>query len=53
MPGGNGRLLYRINNDSSLWGRGFTVENGLMTPTLKVRRRIVLQQHAPLVEALY
>lgn len=31
----------------------FTVENGLMTPTLKVRRRIVLQQHAPLVEALY
>ncbi|UPG71147.1 AMP-binding protein [Roseomonas gilardii subsp. gilardii] len=31
----------------------FTVENGLMTPTMKVRRRIVLQQHAPLVEALY
>ena len=31
----------------------FTVENGLMTPTMKVRRRLVLQQHAPLVEALY
>lgn len=31
----------------------FTVENGLMTPTMKVRRRLVLQQHAALVEALY
>jgi long-chain acyl-CoA synthetase len=31
----------------------FTVENGLLTPTMKVRRRLVLQQHAPLVEALY
>ena len=31
MPTGRGRLLYRINNDSSLYGRGFSVENGLIS----------------------
>ena len=31
MPTGRGRLLYRINNDSNLYGRGFSVENGLLS----------------------
>ncbi len=31
----------------------FTVENGLLTPTMKVRRRVVLAEHAAVVAALY
>ncbi|ONG45450.1 long-chain fatty acid--CoA ligase [Pseudoroseomonas deserti] len=31
----------------------FTVENGQMTPTMKVKRKIVLQDHAAVVEKLY
>jgi long-chain acyl-CoA synthetase len=31
----------------------FTVENGLMTPTLKVKRRAVLERHAAALEALH
>jgi len=31
----------------------FTVENGMLTPTMKVKRRIVLERHAGDVEALY
>ncbi len=30
-----------------------TVENGLLTSTMKLRRRLVLQQHADTVDALY
>ena len=30
-----------------------TVENGLLTSTMKLRRRLVLQQHADAVDALY
>jgi len=31
----------------------FTVENGQLTPTMKVKRRVVLQAHAEQVEALH
>ncbi|MGG5809937.1 AMP-dependent synthetase/ligase [Falsiroseomonas sp. CW058] len=31
----------------------FTVENGMLTPTMKVKRRIVLDAHAEKVEALH
>jgi len=32
---------------------GFTIENGLLTSTQKVRRQIVLREHAALVEEMY
>src|SRR5450432_35852 len=31
----------------------FTVENGLLTPSLKVRRKLVLDRYLPTLEALY
>jgi long-chain acyl-CoA synthetase len=33
--------------------RDFTVEGGELTPTLKVRRRVVEQRHREAIEALY
>ncbi len=35
------------------WVPPLTVENGLLTPTLKPRRRFVLQAHAALIDQLY
>lgn len=31
----------------------FTVENGMMTPTMKLKRRIIERQYAPLIDEMY
>jgi len=36
-----------------LIGEDFTIENGLLTPSLKVRRNLVLARYQPNLEALY
>jgi len=33
--------------------RGFTIESGEMTPTLKVRRNVVMTNYAPQIQAMY
>ncbi|MCW8085648.1 AMP-dependent synthetase/ligase [Sabulicella glaciei] len=49
----NGKLspVERIRRHAVL-PEPFTVENGLMTPTMKVKRRQVLERHGGLVESL-
>jgi long-chain acyl-CoA synthetase len=37
----------------ALVAEDFTTENGLLTPTLKLKRRVACQQYAPQIEALY
>jgi long-chain acyl-CoA synthetase len=37
----------------SLVAEDFTTDNGLLTPTLKLKRRIACQRYAPQIEALY
>jgi long-chain acyl-CoA synthetase len=37
----------------ALISEDFTVENGLLTPSLKVRRKLVLDRYLPRLEALY
>lgn len=39
--------------DFRLLPEGFTVENDLLTPTLKLKRRTIEERHAALVEAMY
>ncbi len=34
-------------------GEDFTTQNGMLTPSLKVKRRVVWAKYAPLIEALY
>ncbi|WP_438003931.1 long-chain fatty acid--CoA ligase [Sorangium sp. So ce321] len=37
----------------TLTAEDFTAENGMLTPTLKLKRRVVLQKYGPALEALY
>lgn len=39
--------------DFALIGEDFTTENGLLTPSLKVKRRQVTDKYKPIIEALY
>jgi long-chain acyl-CoA synthetase len=48
----NGKLSNIERIRASTVVEPFTVENGLLTPTMKVKRRLVLQQHAAAVEGL-
>ncbi|WP_052388784.1 AMP-dependent synthetase/ligase [Belnapia moabensis] len=52
------RVNARLSNIERIrrWGVApdtFSVENGLLTPTMKVKRRAVLERHAAAIEALY
>ncbi|HSM18101.1 MAG TPA: long-chain fatty acid--CoA ligase [Gemmatimonadales bacterium] len=44
---------FEVPKKLLLVSEDFTVENGLMTPTLKVKRRAVEQRYAERIEALY
>jgi long-chain acyl-CoA synthetase len=48
----NGRLSNIERIRASTVVEPFTVENGLLTPTMKVKRRLVLERHAAAVEGL-
>ena len=52
----------RVNNDLSviervrrltLTAEAFTIDNGMMTPTLKIRRHMINEKHGKTLEALY
>jgi len=44
---------YEKPRDLLLIGEDFTQENGLLTPSLKVKRKKVLEKYGPALEALY
>lgn len=48
-----GAAAHEKIRDFRLLSEAFTVENGLMTPTLKPKRRLIEQQYADLIESMY
>jgi long-chain acyl-CoA synthetase len=44
---------YERPRSFALLAEGFRVDNGLLTPTLKIKRRAVVQRHGELLERLY
>ncbi len=44
---------YERVRDFALIDEDFTTENGMLTPTLKVKRRVVLERYADVLERLY
>ena len=50
----NGRLArYETIKKFALLPREFTVEAGELTPTLKLKRRVILERYKDVIEALY
>lgn len=39
--------------DFALVAEDFTTDNGMLTPSLKLKRRKVIEAHGPVIEALY
>ena len=37
----------------SLLPEAFTIESGLLTPTMKIKRKLVMEEFADLIEAMY
>ncbi|MGK7862682.1 AMP-dependent synthetase/ligase [Falsiroseomonas sp. E2-1-a4] len=56
VPAAIARVNGKLSNIERIRGStlvdAFTVENGLLTPTMKVKRRLVLERHAGAVEGL-
>lgn len=44
---------YELPKKVLLLSEGFTTENGMLTPTLKLKRREVLKKYSGMIEALY
>lgn len=50
----NAQLMYHEKvRHFAIIGEGFTIENGLMTPTLKIRRNAVLDRYAHKIATFY
>jgi long-chain acyl-CoA synthetase len=39
--------------DFALISEDFTADNGMLTPSLKLKRRNVLEKYGPMIDALY
>jgi len=44
---------YEIPKKFILLAEGFSIENGMLTPTLKLKRRVVMEKYRDKVVALY
>ncbi len=44
---------YEIPKKFAILAEGFSIENGMLTPTLKLKRRIVLNKYMAVIEKLY
>ncbi len=44
---------YEIPKKFALLSEGFSIENGMLTPTLKLKRRVVLNKYMAVIDKLY
>jgi long-chain acyl-CoA synthetase len=44
---------YEIPKKFALLSENFTLENGLLTQTMKLKRRVVLQKYQDIIESMY
>ena len=49
----DGLARYQTIKRFEILDEDFTVERGELTPTLKVKRRVVQELHADLIESMY